>query len=141
MNRWIANILFTLFLLILSFVMSVMMNGCKTVEYIEVPKVSHDTLTLYETVVDSTVRTDSVFLAIKGDTVYLEKYRFLDRWHTKKDSIYICKIDTITNLKVEVREKELTKVQSFFLTSGKLFIFLLILLILLLITRFFGGNK
>ena len=62
--------------------------------------------------VDSVVVRDSVVNYLKGDTVFIEKYR--DRWRTKykteKDTIFVQKTDTLL---VEKKiEKELTAFQK-----------------------------
>ena len=62
--------------------------------------------------VDSVVVRDSVVNHLKGDTVFIEKYR--DRWRTKykteKDTIFVQKTDTLL---VEKKiEKELTAFQK-----------------------------
>ena len=62
--------------------------------------------------VDSVVVRDSVVNYLKGDTVFIEKYR--DRWRTKykteKDTIFVQKTDTL--LVEEKIEKELTAFQK-----------------------------
>lgn len=62
--------------------------------------------------VDSVVVRDSVVNYLKGDTVFIEKYR--DRWRTKykteKDTIFVQKTDTLL---IEKKiEKELTAFQK-----------------------------
>lgn len=70
--------------------------GCKTVRYVPVPEYH----TLYKTRVDTVHRwdsvyfRDSVFIAAKGDTVYLTKThwreRFKNVYHIKADTIMQC---------------------------------------------------
>ncbi|WP_304154558.1 hypothetical protein [Hoylesella buccalis] len=67
--------------------------GCKTVKFVPVPEYH----TLYKTRVDTVQRwdsvyfRDSVYMAAKGDTVYLTKThwreRFRNVYHTKTDTI------------------------------------------------------
>ena len=67
--------------------------GCKTVRYVPVPEFH----TLYKTRVDTVQRwdsvyfRDSVYMAAKGDTVYLTKTHWRERYrnvyHTKTDTI------------------------------------------------------
>jgi len=62
---------------------------------------------------DTVYRYDSVFVKVKGDTVYVEKWRNLYNtkidWRIKRDTI--CRTDTITN--TEYKEKVVEKVATF----------------------------
>ncbi|KGF32932.1 hypothetical protein [Hoylesella buccalis] len=81
------NYLFVMVLTLLS------LAGCKTVKFVPVPEYH----TLYKTRVDTVQRwdsvyfRDSVYMAAKGDTVYLTKThwreRFRNVYHTKTDTI------------------------------------------------------
>lgn len=76
---------------VLSLLLCIM--GCRTVRYVHVPEYH----TLYKTRVDTVQRCDSVYfrdsvyIAAKGDTVYLTKThwreRFRNVYHTKTDTI------------------------------------------------------
>lgn len=69
------------------------LTGCKTVKFVPVPEYH----TLYKTRVDTVQRWDSVYfrdsvlIATKGDTVYLTKTHWRERFrnvcHTKLDTI------------------------------------------------------
>lgn len=71
------------------------LTGCKTVKFVPVPEFH----TLYKTRVDTVQRLDSVyfrdsvFIAAKGDTVFLTKThwreRFRNIYHTKTDTIML----------------------------------------------------
>ena len=72
---------------ILALVMlAVVLCGCKTkyiteTEYKEVPVVMHDTVEQNIWRIDTTIVKDSVYFAIKGDTVYKERYN--TKWRIK----------------------------------------------------------
>ena len=72
---------------ILALVMlAVVLCGCKTkyiteTEYKEVPVVMHDTVAKNIWRIDKTIVKDSVYFAIKGDTVYKERYN--TKWRIK----------------------------------------------------------
>lgn len=94
--------------------------GCKTVRYIPVPEYH----TLYKTRVDTVQRwdsvyfRDSVFIAAKGDTVYLTK----THWRERFRNIYHVKADTVMQ-RDSVRvpypvEKSLTKWQRWKMDLG-----------------------
>lgn len=78
---------------ILALVMlAVVLCGCRTkyiteTEYKEVPVVMHDTVQSHDTLktiawrIDTTIVKDSVYFAVKGDTVFKERYS--TRWRIK----------------------------------------------------------
>lgn len=87
-------------------------GGCKVTEYVEVPRISHDTVTVYNTRVDSIRFYDSISVKGRNDTVFVEKFRYRDRYHYLHDSIYLAKTDTITRVEIRKIEKPLTKWQA-----------------------------
>ena len=73
-------------------VLAVVLCGCRTkyitnTEYKEVPVVMHDTVQSHDTLktiawlIDTTIVKDSVYFAIKGDTIFKERYR--TKWRIK----------------------------------------------------------
>lgn len=83
--------------------------GCQSVKYVEVPIEKtvyvNKTDTLFRT--DSILTRDSVWMFLKGDTVFKEKYKYVDRlkyvYKTTHDTIYQ-RVDS-TIVKVEYVEK------------------------------------
>ena len=96
------------------------LTGCKTVKFVPVPEYH----TLYKTRVDTVQRLDSVyfrdsvFMAAKGDTVYLTK----THWRERFRNVYHVKADTIMQLdSIRVPypvEKPLTKWQRWKMDLG-----------------------
>ena len=73
-------------------VLALVCFSCKTkyiteTEYKEVPVVMHDTVAKNIWRIDTTIVKDSVYFAIKGDTIYKEKYNTLWRIKVAKDTI------------------------------------------------------
>ena len=73
-------------------VLAVVLCGCRTkyitnTEYKEVPVVMHDTVQSHDTLktiawrIDTTIVKDSVYFAIKGDTIFKERYS--TKWRIK----------------------------------------------------------
>ena len=67
-------------------VLAVVLCGCKTkyiteTEYKEVPVVMHDTVAKNIWRIDTTIVKDSVYFAVKGDTVFMERYN--TKWRIK----------------------------------------------------------
>ena len=96
------------------------MTGCKTVKFVPVPEYH----TLYKTRVDTVQRwdsvyfRDSVYIAAKGDTVYLTK----THWRERFRNVYHVKVDTVMQLdSIRVPypvEKQLTKWQRWKMDLG-----------------------
>ena len=67
-------------------VLALVLCSCKTkyiteTEYKEVPVVMHDTIAKNIWRIDTTIVKDSVYFAIKGDTIYKERYN--TKWRIK----------------------------------------------------------
>lgn len=96
------------------------LTGCKTVRYVPVPEYH----TLYKTRVDTVQRwdsvyfRDSVYIAVKGDTVYLTK----THWRERFRNVYHIKADTVMQrdsiLVPYPVEKQLTKWQRWKMDAG-----------------------
>lgn len=98
----------------------VCLTGCKTVKFVPVPEYHN----LYKTRVDTVQRwdsvyfSDSVFIAAKGDSVYLTK----THWRERFRNVYHIKTDTIMqrdSIRVPYPvEKQLTKWQQWKMDLG-----------------------
>lgn len=92
------------------------LTGCKTVKFVPMPEYH----TLYKTRVDTVQRLDSVYfrdsvyIAAKGDTVFLTK----THWRERFRNIYHTKTDTIMQRDSIRVEKQLTKWQRWKMDLG-----------------------
>lgn len=73
-------------------VLALVCFSCKTryitqTEYKEVPAVMHDTIAKNIWRIDTTIVKDSVYFAIKGDTIYKERYNTLWKIKVAHDTI------------------------------------------------------
>ena len=73
-------------------VLALVLCSCKTkyiteTEYKEVPVVMHDTIAKNIWRIDTTIIKDSVYFAIKGDTIYKERYNTLWKIKVAHDTI------------------------------------------------------
>ena len=96
-------------------VLAVVLCGCKTkyiteTEYKEVPVVMHDTVAKNIWRIDTTIVKDSVYFAVKGDTVFKEKYN--TKWRIKVSHDTINKVVTIPVEVVRTRTKTKTVVKE-----------------------------
>lgn len=84
--------------------------SCRTVKYVPVETVKVDTTYINKLQRDSIYMLDSVYVKEKGDTVLIEKYKYLYRDKLIRDTMYISKVDSI-QVPYPV-EKELTRWQQ-----------------------------
>lgn len=106
------------------------LGGCKT-KYVSVPEIHTEYITRVDTTVrkDSVYLKDSVYVERKGDTLYVSKTLYRDRYH----NIYKVKKDTIVkrdsvNVAYPV-EKEMSRRERLFVSMGKFFAALVIVLL------------
>lgn len=103
------------------------LGGCKT-KYVSVPEIHTEYITMVDTTVrkDSVYLKDSVYVERKGDTLYVNKTLYMDRYH----NIYKVKKDTVVkrdsvNVAYPV-EKEMSRSERLFVAMGKFFAALVI---------------
>lgn len=116
------------------------LTGCKTVKFVPVPEYH----TFYKTKVDTVQRLDSVyfhdsvFIAAKGDTVYLTK----THWRERFRNVYHAKTDTVMQLdSIRVPypvEKQLTKWQRWKMDAGGWAMGVVSVLVILFVVRLFN---
>lgn len=106
------------------------LGGCKT-KYVSVPEIHTEYITSVDTTVrkDSVYLRDSVYVERKGDTLYVNKTLYMDRYH----NIYKVKKDTVVkrdsvNVAYPV-EKEMSRSERLFVAMGKFFAELVIALL------------
>ena len=117
----------------------VCLTGCKTVKFVPVPEYH----TLYKMRVDTVQRwdslyfRDSVYIATKGDTVFLRK----THWRERFRNLYHVKVDTVMqrdSIRVPYPvEKPLTKWQLWKMDMGGWAMGVAVLLVILLVVRLF----
>jgi len=73
--------------LILFLVIATLFCSCKTIRYIPVETVKTEFRDKF--IRDSIIRYDSIFVKEKGDTLILERYKYLYRDRIVRDSIFI----------------------------------------------------
>lgn len=96
-------------------VLALVCCSCRTkyiteTEYKEVPVVMHDTVVKNIWRIDTTIVKDSVYFAVKGDTVFKERYN--TKWRIKVAHDTISKVVTIPVEVVRTRTKTKTVVKE-----------------------------
>lgn len=105
--------------------------SCKQVQYVPVEKVRLDSIYLTQIQRDSIYKYDSIYVRDKGDTVFVDRYRYLFVDKLRRDTMYISRIDTL-RVPYPV-EKELTRWQQFRLDVGGYAIFAVVIVILIVV--------
>jgi hypothetical protein len=91
-------------------VLAIMCFGCTTTKYVPVTTVRTDTVQVNRWRTDSVIVRDSIVIDHKGDTVYIDRWRWRDRTTTKVDTVYRSRTDSVAvPAKVEA---QLTKWQK-----------------------------
>ena len=115
-NGCVGVLLWMLIILLAGFVL-IGLGACRSVRYIPVESVRHDSVVTILHHRDSIYQHDSVYIKEKADTLLIE------RWHTRwrdrvsHDTLYMSKTDTI-RVPVPV-ERKLTKAERTYITIGK----------------------
>lgn len=81
--------------------------GCTTTKYVPVESVRVDSVYVARVERDSIFERDSVFVAVKADTVFFSRVQYRYRDRIVRDTLSVVQRDTITRV-VEV-EKKLTR--------------------------------
>lgn len=96
--------------LLLAILLGILLSGCATTKYVEVP-VDRVKIEYRDRVsIDTLYRNDSTIIREKGDTVFLEKYKYIYRVKELKDTVNVT--DTITVVKPIEVTKEVNKLHN-----------------------------
>lgn len=115
-----------------SFMCLLLFCSCKT-KYVPVETVKTDSIYINKVVRDSIHLHDSVYVKEGGDTVWVEKYRYLykDKWRT--DTLYVTQTDSV-QVPYPI-EKELTKWETLCINVGGWVIGIVIITILVVVGK------
>lgn len=93
-----------------------MIVSCRSVKYVPVETVKTDSVYVNKVQRDSIRLQDSIFVFVKGDTVRIEKYKYLYRDRVVVDTVWLVERDSV-QVPVPV-EKPLTRWQRWKLDLG-----------------------
>lgn len=105
-----------IFVLFTSFVLTIFVNSCTTTKYIPVESVRVDSVFVAKVERDSIYERDSVFVAVKADTVFLSRVQYKYRDRFVRDTVSVLRCDTVTKV-VEV-ERELSRMERLKMDAG-----------------------
>ena len=117
--------------LIVIILLIILLGSCTSTRYIEVPVDRIKIEYRDKTKIDTLIQKDSIITLLKGDTVFLEKYKYLYRIKEVRDTV--AKTDTITavqTIEVEKKVNELKNWQIILMVLGGGFIMLCVYKIL-----------
>lgn len=103
-------------LYIILLTIAICLTSCRSIKYVPVETVKTEYKTRDSIRFDSIYEHDSIFLFVKGDTVYKEKYRYKYRYLTINKTDTVVKTDSI-QVPCPV-EKQLTKWQKIKMELG-----------------------
>lgn len=115
-------------------ILSLIAFSCRSIQYVPVETVKTETEYVDRWRRDSVHVRDSVFVLVKGDTVYIDKYKTIYKDRIFRDTTYIDRIDT-TRIPYPV-EKRLTRWQSVKMEAGGFALGGMAIVLLLLIIKF-----
>lgn len=72
-----------------------LLSGCRSIKYVPVETVKTEKEYVDRWNRDSVYIRDSVFMLVKGDTVFKDRYRIVYKDRYSRDTAYISKVDTI----------------------------------------------
>lgn len=90
--------------------------SCRSVKYVPIDTIKTDSIYINQVQRDSIYRLDSIYIRDKGDTVWVEKYKYLFVDKLRHDTLYLNRTDSI-RVPYPV-EKELTRWQQMKLELG-----------------------
>ena len=102
-------------------------TSCRSVRYVPVETVKHDSVYVGKVVRDSVFVKDSV-LVVKGDTVTEYRWKYVFKYKNRTDTLYVSRTDTI-RVPYPV-EAKLTKWQQFKMEAGGYAIALAVILVI-----------
>lgn len=109
-----------------------MMASCRT-EYIPVESIRYDSIFIAKLQKDSIFIRDSIHVKEKGDTIFIDKLKYIYRYTGKSDTVYIERRDSI-QIPYPI-EKKLTRWQQIKIDFGGFAIEAIFILVLYLLIR------
>ena len=103
-------------LYIILLMLAICLTSCRSIKYVPVETVKTEYKTRDSIRFDSIYEHDSIFLFVKGDTVYKEKYKYLYKYQYLNRTDTVIKVDSV-QVPYPV-EKQLTRWQQMKIELG-----------------------
>lgn len=131
MEKW--DKIIRIWAIVVAWIMIIAMCCSCSTQYVPVQTVRYDSVFLARIQKDSIFVQDSVFIKEKGDTVFVDKFKYIYRHIIKIDTVYVEHRDSI-QVPYPV-EKKLTRWQQLKINAGGYFLAVLMLIGLSYIIR------
>lgn len=122
-------------LYIILLMLAICLTSCRSIKYVPVETVKTEYKTRDSIRFDSIYEHDSIFLFVKGDTVYKEKYRYKYRYLTINKTDTVMLTDSV-QIPYPV-EKQLTRWQQMKIELGGWAVGVIVILSIVLIVKLF----
>lgn len=122
-------------LYIILLMLAICLTSCRSIKYIPVETVKTEYKTRDSIRFDSIYEHDSIFLVVKGDTVYKEKYRYKYRYLTINKTDTVMLTDSV-QIPYPV-EKQLTRWQQMKIELGGWAVGVIVILSIVLMLKLF----
>lgn len=126
-------------LYIILLTLAICLTSCRSIKYVPVETVKTEYKTRDSIRFDSIYEHDSIFLFVKGDTVYKEKYRYKYRYLTINKTDTVMLTDSV-QIPYPV-EKQLTRWQQMKIELGGWAFGMAIISLIVLIIRLVKGGR
>lgn len=113
--------------LLLVVLLGILLSSCTATKYVEVPVDRIKVEYRDRVFVDTLYRNDSTIIREKGDTVFLEKYKYLYKIKELRDTVNVT--DTITVVKTIEVTKEVNKLHNWQIVLMTLGAFAIVILL------------
>lgn len=100
------------------FIILLALASCTSTRYVPITNTQRDSIYIIKERTDTFIQRDSIVQLIKGDTIREVRYKYIERYRNRTDTIYKEQTDTITQVvKVErplkLREKAMMNIGGF----------------------------
>ena len=96
--------------------------SCRSIKYVPIETIKHDSTYINRIKYDSIYHKDSIYMSVKGDTVYIYKYQYQYRDKLVRDTVNVTKRDSIPYpvevVKALTVEENLSWWQTLFIWTG-----------------------
>lgn len=117
------------------FIFLLAMASCTSTRYVPVTNTQRDSVYITKERTDTFIQRDSIVQLIKGDTIREVRYKYIERYRNRTDTIYKEQTDTITKV-IEI-ERPLKFREKVMMNIGGFGVLILIVFICFFISEFF----
>lgn len=100
------------------FIILLALASCTSTRYVPITNTQRDSIYIIKERTDTFIQRDSIVQLIKGDTIREVRYKYIERYRNRTDTIYKEQTDTITKVieierPLKLREKIMMSIGGF----------------------------